>query len=112
MRKFIEVEVKNFSQTLGESLKACKKSCELYKNDTTAIDNPNSLEELWKMIEDCDATVEDAKSLQEQMNDWYDEHLINFKTMLGFSLQPLWGSVGLALSTLQIENLENEKRTV
>lgn len=106
MRKLTNVKVKNFSQTLGEALDACKNACERYKNDSAAIDKPESLNDLWKMIEECDATVEDAEYLQEQMNQWYDDHLIDFSTMLGFSLQPLWGSVGLALSTLQMEKSE------
>jgi len=106
MRKLTEVKVKNFSQTLQEALDACKNACEMYKNDTTAIDKPESLDLLWKMVEECNATIEDAKALQEEMNQWYDDHLINFRTMLGFSLQPLWGSVGLALSTLETEESE------
>lgn len=112
MRKLTEVKVKNFSQTLGESLTSVKKAVDPYKNDVTSLDDAKSLDELWKMIEDCDATIEDTKVLQEQMNDWYDKHLIDFRSMVGFSLQPLWGSVGLALSTLQMEESQNEKRTV
>ena len=106
MRKLTEIGVKNFGHTLGQALESCKKSCEMYKNDTTAIDKPESLNELWKMIEECPARLEDAKVLQECMNQWYDDHLINFRTMLGFTLQPLWGSVGLAISTLQAEEDE------
>ena len=107
MRKLTEVKVKNFDETLGESLNKVKNACELYKDDKTAIDDPNSLDELYELVEDCDATIEDAEALQDDMNTWYDEHLINFRSMLGFSLQPLWGSVGLALSTLQMEESEN-----
>ena len=34
------------------------------------------------------------------MNAWYDKHIIDFRSMLGFALEPLWGSVALTLSTL------------
>lgn len=77
MGKLTDVSVKYFGRTLG-----------------------SSLDELWKMVEECEDTKEAADKLLEDMNDWYDKHLIDFRSMLGFSLQPLWGSVGLTLSTL------------
>lgn len=52
------------------------------------------------MVEECEDTKEAADKLLEDMNDWYNKHLIDFRSMLGFSLQPLWDSVGLTLSTL------------
>lgn len=94
MGKLTDVSVKYFGRTLGSSLESVKKASEFYKND------PNSLDELWKMVEECEDTNEAADKLLGDMNDWYDKHLIDFRSMLGFSLQPLWGSVGLTLSTL------------
>ena len=100
MGKLTDVSVKNFAHTLGSELESVKRASEYYKNDPSAIDDPNSLDELWKMIEECEDTKEAADKLLEDMNDWYDKHLIDFRSMLGFSLQPLWGSVGLTLSSL------------
>ena len=100
MGKLTDVIVKYFGRTLGSSLESVKKASEFYKNDPEAIDDPNSLDELWKMVEECEDTKEAADKLLEDMDDWYDKHLIDFRSMLGFSLQPLWGSVGLTLSSL------------
>lgn len=104
MRKLIEVEVKNFGYALGKALENCKKSCELYKNDKDAIDNPKSLDELFKMVEGCRADVVHARILQDNMTEWYDIHLVDFRSMLGFSLSPLFGAVGLTIRTLEEEN--------
>ena len=100
MGKLTDVSVKYFGRTLGSELESVKRAAEFYKNDPSTIDDPNSLDELWKMVEECEDTKEAADKLLEDMNAWYDKHLIDFRSMLGFSLQPLCGSVGLTLSTL------------
>lgn len=100
MSKLVDISVKNFGHTLGSILDSTKRTAELYKNDSSTIDDPNSLDELWKMVEECEDTKEAVDKLLGDMNDWYDKHLIDFRSMLGFSLQPLWGSVGLTLSSL------------
>lgn len=100
MGKLINVSIKYFGNTLESDLESCKHTAELYKNNPSSIDDPNSLNELWKMVEECEDTKEAADKLLEDMNDWYDKHLIDFRSMLSFTLEKLWGSVGLALSTL------------
>ena len=99
MGKLTDVSVKYFGRTLGSSLESVKKASEFYKNDP-GIDDSSSLDELWNMVEECEDTKEAADKLLDDMNAWYDKHLVDFRSMIGFSLQPLWGSVGLALSSL------------
>lgn len=48
MGKLTDVSVKYFGRTLGSSLESVKKASEFYKNDPSTIDDPNSLDELWK----------------------------------------------------------------
>lgn len=100
MGKLVNIGVKYYGRTLGSELESVKRDAEFYKNDPGIIDDPNSLDELWKIVEECEDTKEAANKLLEDMNDWYDKHLIDFRSMLGFSLQPLWGAVGLTLSSL------------
>ena len=100
MGKLTDVSVKYFGHTLGSELESVKRAAEFYKNDPSTIDDPNSLDGLWKMVEECEDTKEAADKLLEDMNAWYDKHLIDSGSMLGFALEPLWGSVGLILSTL------------
>ena len=100
MGKLVNVGVKYYGRTLGSELEFCKHTTELYKNNPNSIDDPNSLNELWKMVEECEDTKEAADKLLEDMDCWFYKHLINFRSMLGFALQPLWGSVGLTLSSL------------
>ena len=99
MGKLVNVGVKYYGRTLGSELEICKHTAELYKNNPNSIDDPNSLDELWKMVEECEDTKEAVDKLLEDMNAWYDKHLIDFRSMLCFALQPLWGSVGLILSS-------------
>ena len=100
MGKLTDVGVKYFGRTLGAELESVKRATEFYKNDPGTIDNPHSLNELWKMVEECEDTKEAADKLLGDMNAWYDKHLIDFRSMLGFALEPLYGLVGLTLSTL------------
>ena len=99
MGKLTDVSVKYFERTLGDELESVKRASGFYKNDS-GIDDSSSLDELWKMVEECEDTKEAADKLLDDMNTWYDKHLVDFRSMIGFSLQPLWGSVGLALSSL------------
>ena len=102
MGKLVNVGVKYYGRTLGAELESVKRATEFYKNDPGTIDDPNSLNELWKMVEECEDTKEAADKLLEDMNAWYDKHLIDFRSMLGFALEDLRKSVRLALSTLMI----------
>lgn len=99
MGKLTDVRVKYFERTLGDELESVKRASGFYKNDP-GIDDSSSLDELWKMVEECEDTKEAVDKLLDDMNTWYDKHLVDFRSMIGFSLQPLWGSVGLALSSL------------
>lgn len=100
MGKLVNVGVKYYGRTLGSELEICKHTVELYKNNPNSIDDPNSLDELWKMVEECEDTKEAADKLLKDMDSWFDKHLINFRSMLSFTLEDLWKSVRLALSTL------------
>lgn len=100
MGKLVNVGVKYYGHTLGSELESVKRDSKFYNNDPSTIDDPNSLDELWKMVEECEDTKEAVDKLLEDMNAWYDKHLIDSRSMLGFVLQPLWGAVGLTLSTL------------
>lgn len=48
MGKLTDVSVKYFGRTLGSELESVKRASEFYKNDPGTIDDPNSLDELWK----------------------------------------------------------------
>lgn len=100
MGKLVNVGVKYYGRTLGSELEFCKHTTELYKNNPNSIDDPNSLDDLWKMVEECEDTKESANKLLRDMDDWFDKHLIDFRSMLSFTLENLWKSVRLALSTL------------
>ena len=102
MGKLVNVGVKYYGRTLGSELEICKHTAELYKNNPNSIDDPNSLNELWKMVEECEDTKEAADKLLEDMGCWFYKHLINFRSMLSFTLEDLRKSVRLALSTLII----------
>ena len=102
MGKLVNIGVKYYGRTLGSELEFCKHTTELYKNNPNSIDDPNSLNELWKMVEECEDTKEAADKLLEDMDCWFYKHLINFRSMLSFTLEDLRKSVRLALSTLMI----------
>ena len=102
MGKLTDVSVKYFGRTLGSELESVKRASEFYKNDPGTIDDPNSLDELWKMVGECEDTKEAADKLLEDMDCWFYKHLINFRSMLSFTLEDLRKSVRLALSTLMI----------
>ena len=102
MGKLVNVGVKYYGRTLGSELESVKRATEFYKNDPGTIDDPNSLNELWKMVEECEDTKEAADKLLEDMDCWFYKHLINFRSMLSFTLEDLRKSVRLALSTLMI----------
>ena len=102
MGKLVNVGVKYYGRTLGSELEICKHTAELYKNNPNSIDDPNSLNELWKMVEECEDTKEAADKLLEDMDCWFYKHLINSRSMLSFTLEDLRKSVRLALSTLII----------
>lgn len=100
MGKLVNIGVKYYGRTLGSELESCKHTTELYKNNPNSIDDPNSLDDLWKMVEECEDTKESANKLLRDMDGWFDKHLIDFRSMLSFTLENLWRSVRLALSTL------------
>ena len=102
MGKLVNVGVKYYGRTLGSELEFCKHTAELYKNNPNSIDDPNSLDELWKMVEECEDTKEAADKLLKDIDCWLYKHLINFRSMLSFTLEDLRKSVRLALSTLMI----------
>lgn len=102
--KLIEANIKNFSGKFKKSLDYAKDMCDVYKNDTRAIDNPEALSELWEMIESCEYDLESVKKLYTDMNKWYTEHEVGYNTMLAYTLQSVWGSVGLIKIQLEQEN--------
>lgn len=102
--KLIEANIKNFSGTFKKSLDHTKEMCDVYKNDTRAIDDPKALNELWDMMESCEYDLESVKNLYVTMNKWYVDHEVGYNTMLAYTLQSIWGSVGLIKIQLEQEN--------
>lgn len=103
--KLVESNIKNFFGTLNKSLAYTKSMCEVYiKNDTNSIDDPNALNELWDMIENCEADLDAVTDLYDDMNKWYHQHITDHTTMLGYTLQSIFGSVGLIKLQMEIEN--------
>lgn len=102
--KLIEVNIKFFSDIFKKSLDHAKEMCEVYKNDTRAIDDPEALNELWNMIESCEYDLESVKNLYVAMNKWYADHKVSYNTMLAYTLQSIFGSVGLIKIQLEQEN--------
>lgn len=91
--KLVEVNIKNFSGALNKSLAYTKSMCETYAKN-----------ELWGMIENCEANLDAVTDLYDDMNRWYHQHIIDHTTMLGYTLQSIFGSVGLIKLQMEIEN--------
>lgn len=109
MKKLVDVVCKGYDNTLGESLEHVIKNCNMYKDEPNVIDDPSSLDVVWKKFKECPATIEDAHKLHEWINkEWLEKHALAYTSMLGFSFRPILGDLGLAIATMIMEKSENE----
>ena len=100
MKKLIDVKLKYFNDTLRDQLPSIIKSCSRYINE---IRNYEMLENFWKELKTCQATMDDAIKLQNKLFKVIDECDIDYNSMFGFSFQPVVSAIGLIISTLKDE---------
>lgn len=101
MKKLTDVICNVDGCTFGELLEKIIENCEQYKNEEDCIDNPGSLDEVWKKVKDCPTDVDKASKLFHWISEvWLVEQHLKYQSNFGFRFRSLLDNLGLVISTL------------